>query len=952
MNALNELVRTIDTDILAADKQLKRLLEERVDGVAVMDAGKEGAKKMWISAEEEHRLKMFERKLNESVNEVEKKVGLGIASNARERHVIQEHRNQIMAVKSEIATLGQVGLGVDFMTNQHGLLTGHVLDEQRAYKNKQFDLIKKLKEMQLDTAMECKKLEEQCDQMDARMQAVENEILEKPPDRAAMNKLAGKKAAAKLELKETRAAADALESKMKKMLSGMGIQPVYAMKEIEGCKPVYYVSDNGSIVEAFQSFEDKAFKGESEMTTRKMKIFQLETEISVLNDEYESSIRHAAMGREKEKELIEEKRKQLEAAQAAAAAEHARLVETECLLVEIERTLANINDKLARGQPPSDSKKVLPVREVFVPPVSEVAHIRTRKLLEMRLMKLLGSKTTLLACDLLCTAGSVDLLCTDRRDRLILVCFANPLTGYAIDTALVSHCSEIQSAFYLLRRLPGSSLNALSNCFLETGMASFREILNSRVHRFVIIGKSIADDCDTASFSSGVELVKADDIKDVWHGEATKRALFGGVPSPEELSALICADAACAAAAALPVSASHVSQSLHLSRKAWDMVRAAQQQGAWGRGGDKVTYRQFVDWIRRTAAPEKFFLPPDTGVDEVVKRFIIADMKWNTETAEAQEKHLQGAMGPHAVYRCVAQLGERINLLAACGVTFVELSPSPPPLEADSGLEVIVEAWKAAASAAASNHDAAADSAVETANHEPGGPAKHEVAGGTWMVEAIARIVLRYMGCMPPIKAEEQAGDLQALKNVLKNSQAENEKDKIVRDLTYQRKSSKKFAALSHAEEFQLYGHQMIESQKNLKQCEDLLETFLEHNAAAISSRSSLMATRELDSASENEGEEATRRRGRNKMVVRPPSLSSSDEDEGTAQHRKSFEEVTIVRIHHVALSSCFVISCRTHTNDTHAHNRYAHTCVNVFVACQAVSTPFAALYRSIQECG
>ena len=133
MNALNELVRTIDNDIIAADKQLKQLLEERVEGVAVMDAGKEGAKKLWISAEEEHKLKVYERKLNESVNEMEKRVGLGIASNAMERHVIQEHRNQIMAVKSEIETLGQVALGVEFMTSQHGLLTGHVLEEQRTY---------------------------------------------------------------------------------------------------------------------------------------------------------------------------------------------------------------------------------------------------------------------------------------------------------------------------------------------------------------------------------------------------------------------------------------------------------------------------------------------------------------------------------------------------------------------------------------------------------------------------------------------------------------------------------------------------------------------------------------------------------------------------------------------------------------------------------------------------
>jgi hypothetical protein len=278
-------------------------------------------------------------------------------------------------------------------------------------------------------------------------------------------------------------------------------------------------------------------------------------------------------------------------------------------------------------------------------------------------------------------------------------------------------------------------------------------------------------------------------------------------------------------------------------------------------------------------------------------------MKWNSETTETQEKNMQRTLGPHAMYRYVAQLGERIKLFAACGVTFAELSPSPPPPEADLGLEVIVEAWKAAASAAANIEDAAAD-LVQEKNHECGAPAKHEVAGGTWMVEAIARLVLRYMGCIPPIKAEEQAVDLQSLKRVLKNSQAKNEKDNIVRDLTYQRKCSKKFGALSYAEEFRLYGHQMIENQRNLKQCEDLLETFLEHNAAAVSSRSTLMTNSGI------EADDMLHRCARNKMVVRPPSLSSSDEDETTARHRKSFEEVSFVcaasldRSQHVLASS------------------------------------------------
>lgn len=891
MNEMNEHVRTVDGTIATLDKELKALLEERASGLAVMDAAKTGGcKKMWISAEEENKLKLYEKKLNDRVNEFEKRIGMGVASNIKERHAIQEHRGQIMELKREIAALEQVALGVEFMTSQHGLLTGHVLDEQRDLKDKQFEAIKRLKEMQLEMATECKKLEAQCAQMDARMQAVENELLEKPPDRAAMNEMAVKKAAAKLELKETKAAAEALEAKMKSMLTKMGITPTYAMKEMEGQKPFYYIN-NDSFLEVFQSFEDKAFNGETEITTRKMKISQLETEISVLNDEYESTMQHMACASEKHKEMIEMKGRQLTAAQAAVAFENTRLGRTEGLLVEMERTLACINDKLAKVPASPDSKVALPVREVFVPPVPDLAHIRTRKLLEARLLKLLGSRTTVLATDLLCSAGAVDLLCHDRRERLVLVCFANPLTDYSIDTALVSHCSEIQSAFYMLRRLPSSGMDALKNCFLDTGADSFKDILSARVHRFIIIGKSICDDCDTSSFASSVELVKAEDIGDVWHGEATKRALFGGVPSPEELSALILAD--CALANEEADVANDKSRSLSQARKAWSVLREAQRQGKFANASasKKVTYQQFLDWVKRSIHPAKFLLPPDTTIDEVVHQFIVIDMKWSTETPEDQAKRLHGSIGPHAIYRYVAQMGEHIKLFSACGVTFTELSPSPPPPEADSGLEAIVEAWKAAASA---EEDGAKESEQTGENQTAGAPAKHEVAGGTWMVEAIARLVLRYIGCLPPIKEEEQDADLNALKSALRVSQAKDETCTSHRDLRFQRKCSKKFEVLSHSEEFMLYGHQMVETQQNLKKCEDLLGEFLDHFAAAIASHNKKLEA--LDPEANSDGEEnATRsRRQRNHVIVRPPSLSSSDEDVDVAEHRKQFEEVRL----------------------------------------------------------
>lgn len=897
MSEMNELVRTLDSSILVVDKQLKALLEQRVSGLAVVDEGRDGeGKKIWINAEEENKLKLYERKLNDRVNEFEKRIGMGVAGNVKLRHAIQEHRSQIMELTREIAALDQVALGIEFMTNQHGLLTGHVLDEQRDLKDRQFEAIKRLKELQLETAGECKTLEAQCAQMDARMQAVENELLEKPPDRAAMNEMAVKKAAAKLELKETKAKAEGLEAKMKMMLVRMGITPTYDLKDMEVGKSFYYIN-NDSFLETFQSFEDKAFKGETEITARKMKISQLETEISVLNDEYDSSMLHLARATEKQKELIDTKGKQLVAAQAAVSVEGARLQQTEGLLVEMERALARINDQLAKAQASPRSKaKPQPVREVFVPPVPDSAHIRTRKLLEARLLKLLGSRTTVLATDLLCNAGTVDLVCHDRRDRVVLVCFANPLTDYTIDTALVSHCSEIQSAFYMLRRLPPSGLDSLKNCFLGPAVGSSREILNARVHRFIIVGRTIGDDCDTSSFASSVELIKASDIAEVWHGEATKRALLGGVPSPEELSELIAADAALFEHEA-PTRLAGSSRPVFQSKKAWNMLRESQRRGKLANAqgaavASKVTYQQFLDWLHRSVQPEKFLLPPDTSVDEALKQFIVNDMKWSSETHEEQEKRLRGGIGPHAMYRYVAQLGEHIKLFSACGVSFTQLSPSPPPPEADSGLEAIVQAWKSAA--AAQEAEGASECAPAGETDAAGVPAKHEVAGGTWMVEAIARLVLRHIDCLPPIKEDDQIADLDALKSTLRKSQAAEDADASCRDLRYQRKCSKKFHGLSHSEEFLLYGHKMVESQQNLKECEDLLQQFLERYAAAIAAHNKAIDACQAEGASNPEEEALERRRQRSKVVVRPPSLSSSDEDEAVAQHRKHFEDVSL----------------------------------------------------------
>lgn len=843
---------------------------------------------MWISAEEESKLKLYERKLNDKVNEFEKRIGVCIAGNMNERHMIQEYRSQIMAIKNEIATLDQVALSIEFMTNQHGTLTEHVLAEQRKLKDMQFEAIKKLKDLQQDTAKECKKLEDQCDQLDAKMQAVENELLEKPPDRAAMNEMAKQKAAAKVELKETKAAAEALEAKMKKMLAKMGITPTYAMKEMEGQKPFYYIN-NDSFLDVFRTFEDKAFKSENDITAKKMKIAQLETEISVLNDEYESTMQNISSARDKQKECIVLKSKDVQAAQAAASVAEARLAQTENLLVEIERTLSNINDIMVKANP-TPSKVLLPIREVFVPPLPDSPLTSARKLLEERMFKLLGSKTTVLATDLLCSAGTVDLVCHDRRERLVLVCFANPLTGYAIDTALVSHCSEIQSAFYMLRRLPASGVNALKICFLDSGAASFHDVLNARVHRFVIVGQSIADDCDTASFASTVELLKAENIGDVWQGESTKRLLLGGVPSPEEFYELIHADAA--------LGSESLDDELHSSlraSRAWGVLRQLQNQDTLLHkrfvSANKVTYQQFIDWVRRFVPSDSFSLPPDTSIDEVVKAFIVADMKWSTDTDESQEKRLLGTIGPHAIYRYVAQIGEHIKLFTACGVTFTQLSPSPPPPEVDSGLEVIVEVWKSAAAAKGGDHSTLC--APEGENEQPGVPAKHEVAGGTWIVEAIARLVLRYIGCVRPIKEEQQNADIEALKVALRSSQAEEDKDKIHRDLRFQRKCSKRFLGMSHAEEFSLFGHQMVEAQQNLKLCDDLLRQFMELHAADIALHNSRVKQREA-AAARNSGEmEPDRGVQRRHMIVRPPSLSSSDEDESIAQHRKKFEEVT-----------------------------------------------------------
>jgi hypothetical protein len=889
MNEMNERVRLIDGAILDVDKQLKRILEERAEGVVVEPGS--GITKLWISAEEENKLKLYEKKLKDKVNEVEKRIGTSIASNTQERLAIQEYRDQIMAIKDEITALDQVSLSVEFMTNQHSLLTEHILEEQRSLKDMQFEAIRKLKEIHADTAAECKKLEEQSHQLDARMQAVENELLEKPPDRATMNEIAIKKASTKLELKSTKAEAEFLEAKMKNMLLQMGLTPTYEMKEIESGKPFYYIS-NDSFIEAFQTFEEKAFKFENEITTKKMKIAQLETEISVLNEECDNTVRQASSARESQKEILDMKASQIEAAQAAVFAEAARFSRTESLLVQIEGSLAKINDKIVRDQPMLHCKAPPPVlRDVFVPPMPDSAHVRSRKVLEAHLLKLLGSRTTVLATDLLCNAGTVDLLCHDRRERLVLVCFANPLTGFSIDSALVSHCAEIQSAFYMLRRLPASGINALKNCFLETGAGFFQEILNARVHRFVIIGQRIDEKCDTSSFASVVELVKADNIGEVWRGEATKRALLGGVPSPEELSDLIHAHCTCAHQTAVDgaITSDLIIQST--ATAAWGRLRTIQSEAKCRSeqrpSVAKISYQNFLDWISASVLPGSFFLPPDTTVEEVVRQFIIHDMKWSSEPLNVQEKRLLENIGPHAAYRYVAQLGEHISLFSACGVTFSQLSPSPPPPEADSGLEAIVEAWKAAASQNEASMPCVA------ASSQPVVPSKHDVAGGTWMVEAIARLVLKYIGCLPPPKLDQQQEDIEALRLMLKNSQKVSE-DKTKRELKHQSKSSKKFEVLSHSEEFLLYGHQSIESQKNLKRCEDLVEQFLEQHASAISLHNAVIE-KCLPSVSVSEDDVHLGQNQRKRIIVRPPSLSSSEEDESTAEHRRSFEDVGVL---------------------------------------------------------
>ena len=88
-----------------------------------------------------------------------------------------------------------------------------------------------------------------------------------------------------------------------------------------------------------------------------------------------------------------------------------------------------------------------------------------------------------------------------------------------------------------------------------------------------------------------------------------------------------------------------------------------------------------------------------------------------------------------------------------------------------------------------------------------------------------------------------------------------------------QRKCSKKFEGLSHAEEFSLFGHQMVESQDNLKECEGLLDQFLEHYAAAIAQHNAAIAQEALGSPCGDDDEARVRRRQRGgRVLVRPPS--------------------------------------------------------------------------------
>jgi hypothetical protein len=62
---------------------------------------------------------LYERKLNDKVNEFEKRIGQAIANNAKERHEIQEYRCQIMKIKQEVAALDQVELDLNIKSTKH-----------------------------------------------------------------------------------------------------------------------------------------------------------------------------------------------------------------------------------------------------------------------------------------------------------------------------------------------------------------------------------------------------------------------------------------------------------------------------------------------------------------------------------------------------------------------------------------------------------------------------------------------------------------------------------------------------------------------------------------------------------------------------------------------------------------------------------------------------------------
>jgi len=53
------------------------------------------------------------------MNEFEKRIGQAIASNAKERHEIQEYRCQIMKIKQEVAALDQVELDLNIKSTKH-----------------------------------------------------------------------------------------------------------------------------------------------------------------------------------------------------------------------------------------------------------------------------------------------------------------------------------------------------------------------------------------------------------------------------------------------------------------------------------------------------------------------------------------------------------------------------------------------------------------------------------------------------------------------------------------------------------------------------------------------------------------------------------------------------------------------------------------------------------------